>query len=161
MEVAMEITSRSFKNGEIIPAKYAMKAIPGGQNISPHIAIVGIPKEARSLALAFVDRHPMARNWVHWLVLNISIHTTEILEGASLHAMPAESIEMINTFGFAGYGGPQPPRGSGMHGYELTFYALSEPFKMPKKELPESELLKLLQPILIEKCSIAGKFENK
>jgi len=157
----MNITSRSFTSGGSIPAKYAMKAIAGGMNISPHVAISDVPKEARSLAIAFVDRHPMARNWVHWLVLNIPVHTAEIPEGSSLKAMPAESIEMINTFGFAGYGGPQPPRGSGVHTYELACYALSESFKMPKKELSESEFLKLIKPILLTKSFITGNFENK
>ena len=157
----MNISSQSFTDGGVIPAKYAMKAIPGGQNISPHVAFSNVPKEARSLALAFVDRHPMAHNWVHWLVLNLSAHTTQIAEGASLKSMPPESIEMINTFGFAGYGGPQPPRGSGVHMYELTCYALSETFKIPKKELTEHEFLKLIQPLRIAQCSITGNFENK
>ncbi len=157
----MNITSNSFASGGIIPVKYAMKGIPGGQNISPHIAIHDVPKEARSLAVAFVDRHPMARNWVHWLVLNIPAHTKEIQEDASLKAMPHDSIEMINTFGFAGYGGPQPPKGSGVHTYELCCYALAELFKIPKKELTENELLKLIKPLLITQCTIHGNFENK
>jgi len=157
----MNISSRSFTNGGTIPAKYAMKAIAGGMNLSPHVAISDVPKEARSLAIAFVDRHPMARNWVHWLVINIPAHTTEIPEGASLKTMPPESIEMINTFGFAGYGGPQPPRGSGVHTYELACYALTETFKMPKKELAEAEFLKLIKPLLITQCKMSGNFENK
>jgi hypothetical protein len=33
--------------------------------------------------------------------------------------------ELNNTFGNLGYGGPQPPRGSGPHDYEVALYALT------------------------------------
>ncbi len=39
--------------------------------------------------------------------------------------MPAGAKELNNTFGSSGYGGPQPPRGSGPHDYEVTLYALN------------------------------------
>lgn len=58
----MQIRSDSFADGGVIPARCAMKAIAGGANISPHIRIIGVPPAAQSLAIAFVDRHPMARN---------------------------------------------------------------------------------------------------
>ncbi|HSV95429.1 MAG TPA: hypothetical protein VLM75_00695 [Spirochaetota bacterium] len=44
----------------------------------------------------------------------------EIPEGASPSRMPAGCLGLVNAFGFRGYGGPQPPGGSGMHRYELA-----------------------------------------
>jgi hypothetical protein len=78
------------------------------------------------LALAIVDRHPIANNWVHWLVVNVPKTTSILAEGASrTDKMPAGAKELNNTFGSLGYGGPQPPRGSGPHDYEVTLYALN------------------------------------
>jgi len=72
-----------------------------------------------------VDPHPVAQNWVHWLVVNIPVNTAAIEEGASRKRMPPGSVELQNSFGDIGYGGPQPPRGTGDHPYVFTLYALN------------------------------------
>jgi phosphatidylethanolamine-binding protein (PEBP) family uncharacterized protein len=41
-------------------------------------------------------------------------------------------VELHNSFGQTGYGGPQPPPGSGDHRYVFTLYALS----VPRLDLP-------------------------
>lgn len=157
----MQISSSSFADGGIIPPKYAMKAVPGGANISPQVKISGIPPAAQSLAIAFVDRHPMARRWVHWLAVNLIPGEIEIPEGASPSRMPAGCLELINTFGFRGYGGPQPPRGSGVHRYELAVYALSEALKIGEREISEADFLELVRNKVLAKSIITGGFENR
>jgi hypothetical protein len=72
-----------------------------------------------------VDIHPIAQSWVHWLVINIPLQVTSLEEGASRSRMPAGSKELVNSFGEIGYGGPQPPKGTGDHPYVVTVYALS------------------------------------
>jgi hypothetical protein len=62
---------------------------------------------------------------VHWVVVDLPASATGLAEGASGAAMPAGSRELENTFGETGYGGPQPPAGTGDHDYEITVYALS------------------------------------
>ncbi len=156
----MKLTSKSFANGDLIPAKFAMKAISGGQNISPQILIDDIPAHTQSIALAMVDRHPIARSWVHWAVLNIPPSAAEIPEGASGH-MPAGSIELENTFGSAGYGGPQPPRGSGVHTYEISAYCLSEIISAKIRRPSEKEFLSMIEGKVIAKAKISAGFENK
>ena len=42
-----------------------------------------------------------------------------------LSLQPAGSIELKNSFGDVGYGGPQPPKGTGDPPYVFTLYALS------------------------------------
>jgi len=74
-----------------------------------------------------VDPHPIARNWVHWLVIDIPRDVTTVLEGASGQSLPKGAVELNNSFGETGYGCPQPPRGSGDHPYVFTLYALSAP----------------------------------
>jgi Raf kinase inhibitor-like YbhB/YbcL family protein len=39
--------------------------------------------------------------------------------------MPPGAVELKNSFGDVGYGGPQPPSGTGEHPYVVTLYALS------------------------------------
>lgn len=158
-EANMKLSSKSYPSGGLIPPKYAMKAISGGQNISPHLLIEDIPANTQSIGLAIVDRHPMARSWVHWAVLNIPPSAAEIQEGAS-GRMPAGCIELENTFGFTGYGGPQPPRGSGIHTYEITIYCLSE-IITPKILRPsEKEFLSMIEGKVIGKAKISSGFEN-
>ena len=78
----------------------------------------------KSFALACVDPHPVARNWIHWLVVNVPPDTLQLAESASGSAMPSGATELTNSFGQPGYGGPQPPPGSGPHPYVVTLYAL-------------------------------------
>jgi Raf kinase inhibitor-like YbhB/YbcL family protein len=122
----MKLSSSAFHDGAKIPIKYVMPGA-GGQNVSVPLAWSGAPAGTKSLALAMVDPHPVARNWVHWLVIDLPAETTAIAEGASGHKMPPGAVELKNSFGDLGYGGPQPPKGSGDHPYVFTLYALSVP----------------------------------
>lgn len=122
----MQIISSAFADGGKIPLRYVMPGA-GGQNVSVPLSWSGAPAGAQSFALAMVDPHPIARNWVHWLVVNLPKDCNAIPEGASGRKMPPGAQELNNSFGEAGYGGPQPPRGSGDHPYVFTLYALSAP----------------------------------
>jgi len=122
----MELKSSAFANVKPIPTKHANTGVSGGQNVSIPLEWSDTPAETKSFALAIVDRHPIANNWVHWFVINIPPTTTMLAEGASrTNKMPPSAKELSNTFGSLGYGGPQPPRRSGPHDYEVTLYALN------------------------------------
>jgi Raf kinase inhibitor-like YbhB/YbcL family protein len=120
----MEITSSAFKDQGKIPIQYVMPGA-GGKNISIPLGWKNAPSGTKSFALSIVDPHPVAQNWVHWLVINIPKEIFSIEEGASRKKMPAGSLELKNSFGDIGYGGPQPPKGTGDHPYVVTLYALS------------------------------------
>lgn len=119
----MEISSSAFKDGEKIPIQYVMPGA-GGKNVSIPLAWKNVPPGTKSFAISMVDPHPVAQNWVHWLVINIPSNVTTLEEGASGKKMPAGSLELKNSFGDIGYGGPQPPKGTGDHPYVVTLYAL-------------------------------------
>jgi len=121
---AMEISSTAFKDGEKIPIQYVMPGA-GGKNISIPLVWKNVPAGTKSFCLSIVDIHPVAQNWVHWLVINIPPQVTFIEEGASKKKMPKGSVELKNSWGNIGYGGPQPPRGTGDHSYVVTLYALN------------------------------------
>jgi Raf kinase inhibitor-like YbhB/YbcL family protein len=122
----MQITSSAFADGGKIPLPYVMPGA-GGQNVSVPLSWANAPAGTQSFALAMVDPHPIARNWVHWLVIDLPRDITSVPEGASGKSLPPGAQELHNSFGELGYGGPQPPRGSGDHPYVFTLYALSVP----------------------------------
>jgi Raf kinase inhibitor-like YbhB/YbcL family protein len=119
------LTSPGFLADQSIPARFAMNGVPGGANVSIPYAWSDVPQATRSFALVLVDRAPIARDWVHWTVVDIPSEATGLAEGASgTSAMPLGARELANTYGSPGYGGPLPPPGSGRHPYEATIYAL-------------------------------------
>lgn len=124
----MILLSNSFKDGNLIPACHATKEVEGGDNISPHFSWKDMDDETitaiQSFALIFWDKHPVAQNWIHWLVSSIPSGVTEIQEESSGVSMPVGSVEHVNSYGEYGYGGPQPPIGSGSHEYVAEIYAL-------------------------------------
>jgi hypothetical protein len=120
----MELSSSAFKDREKISIQYVMPGA-GGKNISAPLAWKNVPAGTKSFALSMVDPHPVAQNWVHWLVINIPPQVTFIEEGASKKKMPSGTVELKNSFGEIGYGGPQPPKGTGDHPYVFTLFALN------------------------------------
>jgi Raf kinase inhibitor-like YbhB/YbcL family protein len=122
----LQLTSNNFGEGRTIPIIHAYTGVPEAQNISPALKWTNPPAETKSFALVCIDRHPIAANWVHWLVVNISYPVNSVSEGASrTNKMPAGSTELRNSFGSMGWGGPQPPKGSGVHQYEFLLYCLN------------------------------------
>ena len=132
----MQLISSAFQDGDKIPAKYVRRPA-GGQNLSVPLSWSGAPDGTQSFALSMVDPHPVAHNWVHWLVINLPKDATMLPAGASSESMPLGAVELQNSFGEAGYGGPQPPPGSGDHPYVFTLYALN----VPKVDLPKKASL--------------------
>src|SRR5712671_2641841 len=133
----MKVVSSAFQEGKPIPTKYAHAGVTGGKNISLPVSWSDAPKTTSSFALSIVDPHPVARNWVHWFAINIPSNCTGIAEGVSGKNMPTGAKELYNTYGEPGYGGPEPPKGSGPHPYVVTVYALN----VPKLDLPQNTSL--------------------
>jgi Raf kinase inhibitor-like YbhB/YbcL family protein len=156
---AMEITSSAFKDQGKVPIQYVMPGA-GGKNISIPLTWKNVPAGTKSFALSIVDPHPVAQNWVHWLVINIPKEVFSIEEGASRKKMPPGSVELKNSFGDIGYGGPQPPKGTGDHPYVMTLYALS----VEKLELGVNTSLstfkKAIDGKVIESATIIGKYSR-
>jgi Raf kinase inhibitor-like YbhB/YbcL family protein len=153
----MKLLSPAFKEGEKIPVKYTMPGV-GGENISIPLSWDNAPQETRSFALIMVDPHPVANNWVHWMVINIPPEISSIIEDASQNIMPAGAVELQNSFGDLGYGGPRPPKGTGDHPYVTTLYALHvEELKLGVKT-NLSEFKKALEGKVLQEASLTGKF---
>jgi hypothetical protein len=156
----MKITSSAFQDGKAIPVKYTYHGVDQGKNISLPFSWTEIPSAAKSFALSIVDPHPVAKNWVHWFVINIPKDVSSLPEGVSGNGMPKGSKELFNTYGAPGYGGPEPPKGSGAHPYVVTLYALKvEKFGLTDKTMLPM-FLKALEGKVIESATMTGIFER-
>lgn len=153
----MKLTSTAFTDGGKIPVPYVMPGA-GGKNISLPLSWTGAPEGAKSFALSMVDPHPVARNWVHWLVVNIPSEVHSLAEGASGKKMPPGARELQSSFGSLGYGGPQPPPGTGDHPYVVTIYALSLPSLDLGSQTTLAAFQKALEGKVLASASITGYF---
>jgi len=156
------LVSGDFASGRYIPAKHATVKVDGGRNISPSLFWKTPPKGTKSYALMCIDTHPVARRWCHWMVVNIPAETAKLPQGASGKAMPKGCVELENSFGWVGWGGPQPPRGTGVHRYVFTLYAL-DVSSLPVRAgafLGENGLLKLIKGHVLGKTVLIGLFQR-
>ncbi len=155
----MRLRSSSFKEGGNIPKKFVMISI-GGENISPEFEWQGAPANTKSFALVMVDPHPIARNWLHWAVVDIPKDITSLDQGWSGSGKCKRCRELINSYGFKGYGGPQPPRGTGKHPYVTTVYAL-DCEKLSVRDNPTyKELIEAISPHVLDKAEYIGYYEQ-
>ncbi|MGD8557542.1 MAG: YbhB/YbcL family Raf kinase inhibitor-like protein, partial [Chromatiales bacterium] len=98
-----------------------------GDDISPPLEWSGVPEGTRSLVLLIDDPDapdPKAPQtiWVHWVVFNIPPETPGLPEDASRGGLPPGTLNGLNDWNKAGYGGPCPP--VGRHRYVHKLYAL-------------------------------------
>lgn len=157
----LAVSSSAFGHGKAIPTRHANKGVSGGQNISPPLSWANLPEGTKSLALACIDQHAIANNWVHWLVTNIPVTDSGLSEGASRTTMlPTGVKELENTFRTLGWGGPQPPPGSGTHPYEFLLYALSvETLNLPVKTSLAS-FNKAVEGKVLATAKLVGTYER-
>ena len=156
------LTSINFLDGRNIPVKHTKSKILGGRNISPSLAWKNPPKGTKSFVLACVDTNPIAKRWVHWVVVNIPASVKRLKQGASPKAIPQGAVELKNSFGVAGWGGPKPPRGTGVHKYVFTLYALDvADLGIPKGTfLSRADLIAKLKGHILAKAVLTGLYER-
>ena len=155
---------------------------PESQNISPGFEWKGVPEEAKSLVLMCNDPDAVSGDFVHWVVYNMlplmtmlpsgmpsepTVTLDDVMlseEGSFLPHMLVQSsvglddvsiMQGTNDFGFVGYGGPKPPRSTGVHHYVFTLYALDKMLDCPAGA-PHKEVTELLKSAIIAKTSVIG-----
>jgi Raf kinase inhibitor-like YbhB/YbcL family protein len=107
-----------------------------GKNISPALSWKNAPQGTRSFAVTVYDPDaPTGSGWWHWVVVNIPATVNKLDEGAgdpSGKGLPEKAMHIRTDFGYAGFGGPCPPKGDKPHRYIFTVFAL----KTEKLDLP-------------------------
>ncbi|HBN08659.1 MAG TPA: YbhB/YbcL family Raf kinase inhibitor-like protein [Cyanobacteria bacterium UBA8530] len=153
----MALSTQAFADEAFIPDKYAYQGI--GQNLSIPFEWTSPPQGTKSLALLIVDLHPIAKNWIHWMVVDLPPSRRDLPEGISgTREMPGE--EKRNSFGEKGYGGPMPPPGSGPHLYQTTLFALSVPTLSLKDKPSYQEFLAAVHGKVLAQSSWKGAFQR-
>lgn len=152
----------SYKDQEMIPTKHCHPTVVGGRNLSPGFVWTDPPPETKSFLLTIVDPHPVAKNWIHWIVVNIPFFERRLVEGASRSkSLPPGAKELINSFNEIGYGGPAPPRGSGKHPYVATLYALNIESLRVGVSIGLRQLKSMLEGKVVAEASMTGYYERK
>lgn len=135
-------------------------AAAGGSNVSPPLSWSGAPEGTMSFALECVDLAPIAHRWVHWLIVGIPAEVTSLVAGASRARMPAGARELSNGYGATGWGGPQPPVGSGVHEYHFTLYALNTARIEVADDASLDEFHAALRANVLASGSLTGTFQR-
>jgi Raf kinase inhibitor-like YbhB/YbcL family protein len=155
---AFTVTS-GFDHGADMPVRYAYADAAGGRNQNPPLRWGGAPEGTKSFAILMYDLHKVAKNWVHWAVVNIPPEVNMISEGASgSPGMPEGSVELINSYGEKGYGGPCPPKGSGNHEYKFIVYALRTDRANVKNPVTAESFMSAVKADMLGKAEISGYF---
>jgi Raf kinase inhibitor-like YbhB/YbcL family protein len=155
----MYVASSAYEDGAEMPARFATRQVLGGTGASIPLSWGDEPTGTRSFAVEMIDHHPVAREWLHWLVVDIPAQAHGIDEGASgTPAMPAGALELLNRAGRVGYGGPQPPVGSGVHDYETTVLALDIPRLGVHADATLEDVSKAMNGHILARAAIVGRF---
>lgn len=158
----LTFTCLSYKDKDPIPVRFAHHTVTGGKNVSPGFSWNDPPPGTKSFAFSLVDPHPVAKNWVHWLIVNIHCDERKIVEGASrTNSLPPGAKELMSTYNEIGYGGPSPPPGSGAHPYIATLYALNTETLILPLRTNLSQFQEALKGKTIAEAIMTGYYEIK
>ena len=125
----IDVRSPFFGLNFPIPARHAH----GAENLSPPVRWTRVPANTRTFALLREDSDAAGADpFVHWLIYDIPGRLNELPEG--LHDPKPEEVpgssQGVNDFGEIGYGGPEPPAGSGAHRYVFRLYAVDRVLRL-------------------------------
>lgn len=156
--MALRITCAAFEDGGPMAAKYTCE----GSDISPRLEWEGVPEGTRSLALIMDDPDapdPAApkMTYVHWVLYNLPPDSRGLREDSRTDNLPDGTLEGLNDWQRAGYGGPCPP--IGRHRYFHKLYALDtllDDLGRPTK----AQLLKAMEGHVIAQAQVVGTYQK-
>lgn len=157
--VKLQLTSTAFENGEAIPVEYTCD----GDDVSPPLEWSGVPDGAESLVLIVDD--PDAPDpadpkmtWVHWVLYNLPASAGSLPAGVPPAALPLGTLEGLNDWKRAGYGGPCPP--VGRHRYFHKLYALD--IRLPDLGKPtKAAVERAMQGHVLAGGELVGTYERR
>ena len=140
----------------------SLEAFRRAMSLDPPLQWTGVPADAKSLVLIVDDPDapdPEAprMTWVHWVLYNIPPEAVGMPEGVVSADLPSGTVEGLNDWKRAGYGGPCPP--IGRHRYFHKLYALDTmlpDLKNPTKAAVESAM----KGHVIGQAELVGRYEK-
>ena len=150
--VKMELKSKAFEPGGLIPAKYTCD----GEDVSPPLNWSDTPAGTKSHAIISDDPDAPVGTWVHWVIWNIPASARALDENLPKSAsLPNSAKQGTTDFRRIGYGGPCPP--SGTHRYFFKLYALDTMLDLPASTT-KKDLEKAMQGHILGQAELIGKY---
>lgn len=135
-----------WRDGAAVPTRYTCD----GENLSPALTWASVPPETIELAITVTDLD--APDFVHWIVFDIPVESTGLVEGTP----PDGATLWPNGSGAADYVGPCPPIGE-EHRYLFTVHALNQQVE-PADDMTATEIIEILNLTSIDQSSVSGTF---
>lgn len=153
------LTSNSFVNGQAMPSKHAYTDC-GGKNISPQLEWTNAPQGTKTFALIVDDpdaaRFNNGKTFYHWAMFNIPSDVTFLARG---HTFSYPHLSNDYGYDHKRYDGPCPPKGSGVHNYHFTLYALDQDIPLMHTHSAD-RLKKYLDNTAHAKAELIGTYER-
>ena len=156
--MTLVLSSSAFAPGGEIASLHTCE----GEDVSPALTWSGVPESAESLVLIVDDPDapdPKAprMTWVHWVLYNIPMTATGLLEGIAADKLPPGTREGQNDWKRTGYGGPCPP--IGRHRYFHKLYALDT--VLPDLGTPtKAQVEKAMEGHVLAKAELMGTYQK-
>ncbi len=149
INTAMKLESSAFKEGEMIPSEYTCE----GLNTRVPLSWSEVPEGVKSFAIIVDDPDAPSGDFVHWLIFNIPLKTTELPENGE----PAGAVDGINSANRVGWIGPCPPTGT--HHYHFKLYALDTKLTLTS-EAKKSDLLSAMESHVLAEAELVGLYKK-
>lgn len=151
----MKLISPLFEDNADIPPLYSRQ----GDDISPPLRWQEVPEKTESFALIVEDPDAPGRVFTHWLIYNLP----ESMRGLDREVPTgdhygAHAYQGLNDYGGHGYGGPQPPQGTGTHRYIFTLYALDTILPL-ESGADKTTLRKAMEGHILAEAKLTGRYE--
>ena len=130
---SFSVTSTDVEHGEeFAKPHYSGKfGVPGGEDVSPHLAWSGAPTETQSYVVTCFDPDaPTGSGFWHWAVVDLPADVTELPSGAGEAGnakLPGGAFQLRHDGGTADFVGAAPPAGHGVHRYYFIVHAVDVP----------------------------------
>ena len=146
----LKVSSPAFDGHGRIPERHT----GDGEDVSPALEWSGVPEGTQAFAVVCHDPDaPLVDGFTHWVAYGIPGDATGLPEGAK------DLTEGTNSVGDAGYMGPAPPPGHGVHHYYFWIYALDSDLDL-EPGLDRRALLEQIEDHVIEQARVIGTYEH-
>lgn len=145
----LTLSSEGIASNALFPVLYSCD----GQNSSPPMSWVNVPKNTRSFSVIVEDVSSLKTNYL-WVLFNIPSTVTNL--DVDLPHLPPGATEGKNSLGKKMYNGPCPIN-SKVHTYKFTLFALSKTLDLPVYA-DATDVLDAMKGSIIEQSSIAVNY---
>ena len=156
--MGFKLRSPEIAEGSDIPRQYTCD----GLNISPEVIWDGAPAGTKSFVLIVEDPDAPGGVFTHWVVYDLPAATNKLKGEFGNRSEAVDNIKQgMTDFGFAGYGGPCPPREHGKHRYYFILRAIDVETLGLNPGVKKRAVERAMAGHIIEEAKFMGAYERK